>query len=110
MDKQTTEHIRRETQLSWSFAAVNFAINFATDCMRSPSSAQISVHCVNQASVGVPIRTTNKWEEHRDGRRLTFRCMLRDQLSRLADEQHGVYSDHEGAYFKEDRARNLGQR
>ena len=39
---------------------------------------------------------------------LTFGYILRDQLSRLADEQHGAYSDHEGAYFEEDGTRNLG--
>ena len=84
-------------------------INLAIDCTRSPSSLQTSEHCVNQANVGVPIRTTIEEEKHSHENTLTFGRILCDQLSRLADEQHSTYSDHEGAYLEKDRARNLGQ-
>jgi len=77
--------------------------------MRSPSSAQISEHCVNQANVGVPTQAmVGGRRMHRGMGILTFGCMVRDQFPRFADKQHGAHSGHEGANLKENRTRNLG--
>lgn len=43
-----------------------------------------------------------------DGGILTFGYILCDQLSRLSNEQHCAYPDHERAHFEKDGTHNLG--